>query len=88
VVLEASVNLKLRFDLWEIDTNDWRGRKPEDIADTVISQLPDDKHVTEPQTVLMHDGVRNSFATVEALPKVIEGIRAKGFCTALPSAQI
>ncbi|GAA3225458.1 polysaccharide deacetylase family protein [Actinocorallia longicatena] len=88
VVLEVNkFKPALIFDYWDIDTNDWRGRKPDDIADTVIKQLEVKPPVPEEQTVLLHDGVRNSFATVEALPKVIEGIRKKGFCTALPSAQ-
>ncbi|WP_460363144.1 polysaccharide deacetylase family protein [Actinocorallia lasiicapitis] len=87
VVLEVN-RLKLKFDYWDIDTNDWRGRLPEDIVDTVVKQLETKPPVPAEQTVLLHDGVRKSSATVLALPKLIEGIRAKGFCTALPSANV
>ncbi len=67
---------KLGTALWTLDTNDWRGRAPDDIAATVIDGA------TPGAIVLMHDGVRNSVATVQALPKIIKGVRAKGFCTA------
>jgi peptidoglycan/xylan/chitin deacetylase (PgdA/CDA1 family) len=61
---------------WDIDTNDWRGRRAQDIADTVISR------VQPGAVVLMHDGTENLDNTLQALPKIIEGIRSKGYCTA------
>jgi peptidoglycan-N-acetylglucosamine deacetylase len=69
--------LGLRVIRWSIDTNDWRGRAPGDIAASVLDQ------VVAGSVVLMHDGVRQSAATVQALPTVIRGLRARGFCTAL-----
>jgi peptidoglycan/xylan/chitin deacetylase (PgdA/CDA1 family) len=69
--------LGLRVIRWSIDTDDWRGREPGDIAASVLDQ------VVPGSVVLMHDGVRQSAATVQALPTVIRGLRARGFCTAL-----
>ncbi|MCO5972012.1 polysaccharide deacetylase family protein [Actinoallomurus soli] len=67
----------MRVIRWSIDTDDWRGREPGDIAASVLDQ------VVPGSVVLMHDGVRQSAATVQALPTVIRGLRARGFCTAL-----
>ncbi|WP_051300211.1 polysaccharide deacetylase family protein [Actinomadura rifamycini] len=70
--------LGMRTVRWTIDTHDWRGRTPEEIAATVLTRA-------EPgAVVLMHDGVARSAATVRALPTVVRGLRARGFCTALP----
>lgn len=69
--------LGLRVVRWSIDTNDWRGRAPGDIAASVLDQ------VVPGAVVLMHDGVANSVSTVQALPTIINGLRARGFCTAL-----
>ncbi|WP_433181453.1 polysaccharide deacetylase family protein [Actinoallomurus sp. CA-150999] len=69
--------LGLRVIRWSIDTDDWRGREPGDIAASVLDQA------VPGSVVLMHDGVRQSAATVQALPTVIRGLRERGFCTAL-----
>jgi peptidoglycan-N-acetylglucosamine deacetylase len=69
--------LGLRIIRWSIDTNDWRGRAAGDIAASVLDQ------VVPGAVVLMHDGVRQSAATVQALPTIIRGLRTRGFCTAL-----
>ncbi|MFV2174701.1 polysaccharide deacetylase family protein [Actinomadura sp. LOL_016] len=78
-VVEAHARaLGMRVVRWTIDTHDWRGRLPEEIAATVLTRA-------EPgAVVLMHDGVARSAATVQALPTIIRGLRARGFCTALP----
>lgn len=77
LVDEQARALGLRVVRWSIDTNDWRGRAPGDIAATVLGQ------VVPGAVVLMHDGVSNSAATIQALPSIINGLRARGFCTAL-----
>jgi peptidoglycan/xylan/chitin deacetylase (PgdA/CDA1 family) len=69
--------LGMRVIRWSIDTNDWRGRAAGDIAAAVLDQ------VVPGAVVLMHDGVRQSAATVQALPTIIRSLRARGFCTAL-----
>ena len=67
----------------KIDPNDWRDNpRPtaSEIAERVISHLPPCGTDTRfcGSIVLLHDGGGNRSATVEALPKIIEGIRAKG----------
>ena len=69
--------LRLREVRWTIDTNDWRGRTPEDIEAAVLSRLEPDA------VILLHDGSRESGNTVRALPGIISGLRDRGFCTAL-----
>jgi peptidoglycan/xylan/chitin deacetylase (PgdA/CDA1 family) len=69
--------LGLRVVRWSVDTKDWRGRRPADIAATVLDRA------VPGSVVLMHDGVANSAATIEALPAIITGLRARGLCTAL-----
>lgn len=70
-------SLGLRTVRWSVDTNDWRGRRPADIAATVLDEA------VPGSVVLMHDGVANSAATIRALPAIITGLRARGLCTAL-----
>lgn len=60
---------------WSLDTNDWRGRAPADITRAILDQLAPN------QVVLMHDGVQQSRNTLAALPGVITGLRARGYCT-------
>ncbi|MFI0444797.1 polysaccharide deacetylase family protein [Actinomadura sp. 6N118] len=68
--------LGLRTLRWSIDSFDWRGGTPQEIAATVLKGLRRDG------VVLMHDGVRNSVNTARALPLIIDGLQRRGFCTA------
>lgn len=77
VVNRQARALGLRVVRWSVDTEDWRGRRPADIAATVLDRAGPGAEV------LMHDGVANSAATIEALPAIITGLRARGLCTAL-----
>ncbi|HYA24452.1 MAG TPA: glycosyltransferase [Terriglobales bacterium] len=67
----------------KIDPNDWRENpRPtaDEIVDRVISHLPPCGSDTRfcGSIVLLHDGGGDRSQTVAALPKIIEGIRAKG----------
>ena len=67
----------------KIDPNDWRDDpRPtaDEIADRVISHLPPCGNDTRfcGSIILLHDGGGNRSHTVAALPKIIEGVRAKG----------
>ncbi|HZP63613.1 MAG TPA: glycosyltransferase [Terriglobales bacterium] len=67
----------------KIDPNDWRENpRPtaSEITERVLSHLPPCGTDTRfcGSIVLLHDGGGNRSATVQALPKIIEGIRAKG----------
>ena len=68
----------------KIDTNDWdeRSRKtPAEITQSVLDQL--ERMKTKPQfrgsVILMHDGGGDRSATVNALPLLIDTLRAHGY---------
>ena len=59
---------KLMLVLWSLDTIDWRHPSPSTIRDRILSRVqPGD-------IILMHPTAE----TVQALPEMIAGIRAKG----------
>jgi peptidoglycan/xylan/chitin deacetylase (PgdA/CDA1 family) len=64
--------------LWTVDSNDWRGGSARQIADSVLRQLR--PHRTN--IVLQHDGVRNSPASVAAVPRIVRIARHRGYCFA------
>ncbi len=76
--------------LWTIDTRDWAGGTPTSIASSVLRRLR--PHRTN--IVLQHDGVRRSPASVAAVPRIVSGARARGYCFArlgadgLPAAPV
>ncbi|HKF21885.1 MAG TPA: glycosyltransferase [Candidatus Angelobacter sp.] len=72
----------------KIDPNDWqRGRTADDIAAAVFAQATtyatsgckDGNPPSCGSIILLHDGGGDRSATVRALPKIIEGLRARGF---------
>lgn len=64
--------------LWDVDSGDWRGGSARRIADSVLRQLrPHRRNI-----VLQHDGVRNSPASVRAVPIVVHEARRRGYCFA------
>jgi cellulose synthase/poly-beta-1,6-N-acetylglucosamine synthase-like glycosyltransferase/peptidoglycan/xylan/chitin deacetylase (PgdA/CDA1 family)/spore germination protein YaaH len=64
----------------KIDTNDWKGPSASQITSDVLNHLPpckpNDLHCGN--IILMHDGGGNRLQTLQALPNIIDGIRAKG----------
>jgi peptidoglycan-N-acetylglucosamine deacetylase len=75
----------------KIDTDDWNEhprKTPKEITDSVLAQLEIMK--TKPQfrgsVILMHDGGGNRQATVDALPVLIDTLRAHGYTLAPVSA--
>ena len=64
-----------------IDPHDWgepNGGLPPP-ADTIVQRVIADASAGKGNIVLMHDGGGDRSHTVEALPRVIDGLRAKGF---------
>ncbi|HEV2113774.1 MAG TPA: glycosyltransferase, partial [Terriglobales bacterium] len=70
----------------KIDPNDWRPnprRTPEQIVQDVVSQATEPRpQCNQPpcgNIILLHDGGGDRSATVEALPLIIDALRARGF---------
>lgn len=64
--------------LWTDDPRDWDARSPAAIVADTFAQL----HPDRPNIVLLHDGVANAANTLRALPRIIRGVRSRGFCFA------
>jgi peptidoglycan/xylan/chitin deacetylase (PgdA/CDA1 family) len=59
--------------LWTVDTSDYRLPGADSIVSTVLSGA-------QPGAiVLMHDAGGNRLETIQALPKVVEDLRARGY---------
>jgi peptidoglycan/xylan/chitin deacetylase (PgdA/CDA1 family)/sulfur carrier protein ThiS len=72
-VIDAARTFDNRVVLWSVDPKDWeRGRSAASIAASVLA------HVGPGSIVDLHDGGPNGQATLEALPAIIRGIRARG----------
>lgn len=56
--------------LWTVDTNDWRGKAPGEIADYVIQQAK------EGSVILMHD---QQTQTADAMEMIIPTLIEEGF---------
>lgn len=61
---------QLKVVLWSLDSKDLESKDPQKIADTVISKAK------VGDVILMHD---TSEATVQALPKIIDGLYTQGY---------
>jgi peptidoglycan/xylan/chitin deacetylase (PgdA/CDA1 family) len=61
--------------LWTLDSDDWRASASR-IRSNVRAGLRDGA------VILLHDGVRNSTATLAALPGIIDDVDARGLCFA------
>jgi cellulose synthase/poly-beta-1,6-N-acetylglucosamine synthase-like glycosyltransferase/peptidoglycan/xylan/chitin deacetylase (PgdA/CDA1 family) len=74
-----SVGLHLDPDDWVLTNEDGSPHTADEIADQVFAAAA----ITTPEergnVVLLHDGGGDRSATVAALPKIIEGLRARGY---------
>jgi hypothetical protein len=61
--------------LWTDDTRDWAGGSTGQIVATALAELRPGNNV-----VLQHDGVRNSPASVAAVPGIVAAARRRGYC--------
>ena len=62
--------------MWDGDTRDWENGSARDIARRALNQLRPHKR----NIVLQHDGVKRSAISVRAVPRIIRGARARGYC--------
>lgn len=64
--------------LWDVDPRDWDSGDSADIAARVLGALrPGGSNI-----VLLHDGVQRSPITLGAVPAIVSGARARGYCFA------
>jgi cellulose synthase/poly-beta-1,6-N-acetylglucosamine synthase-like glycosyltransferase/peptidoglycan/xylan/chitin deacetylase (PgdA/CDA1 family) len=63
----------------KVDPDDWQKPTPEQIIERVVAQATDPDLEKRGQVVLLHDSGGDRTATVAALPKLIDTLRAKGF---------
>lgn len=71
-VVESLKNDSYKYVIWSIDTMDWSQREKENMSKNVI------ENVRPGDIVLMHSN-EDKKVTVEALPLIIHGLRAKGY---------
>ena len=77
-VVEAAGAYGERIVLWSVDPTDWKpGSTAQQITRRVLGA------VRPGSIVILHDGGGDRSATVEALPRIIRGIRKKGLHLAL-----
>src|SRR6266498_529310 len=63
-----------------IDPGDWKpGVTPDEIVQRTVDKALDDNPETRGQVVLLHDSGGDREATIEALPRLIHELRARGF---------
>jgi cellulose synthase/poly-beta-1,6-N-acetylglucosamine synthase-like glycosyltransferase/peptidoglycan/xylan/chitin deacetylase (PgdA/CDA1 family) len=62
-----------------IDPNDWQRPPAEQIVNSVLSQIANVTADRTGQVVLLHDGGGDRSQTVEALPRIIDALRAQGY---------
>jgi cellulose synthase/poly-beta-1,6-N-acetylglucosamine synthase-like glycosyltransferase/peptidoglycan/xylan/chitin deacetylase (PgdA/CDA1 family)/spore germination protein YaaH len=62
-----------------IDTDDWKKPTVQQIIENVTNRLNDSNPETQGQVVLLHDSGGNRSRTVEALPGLIDTLRARGY---------
>ena len=72
-VRSAIAGAGMREILWDVDPRDWSRPGAPVIVDAVV------KHVHNGAIVLLHDGGGDRSQTVEALPQIIDRLRARGY---------
>lgn len=55
---------------WDVDSLDWKNPTPQEMVDKITSKLQNGS------IILMHNGAKN---TPEALPQIIDAVRAQGY---------
>lgn len=69
-LLSTAKDMGLYTIQWDVDSLDWKGLSKEQIASRIVNQCKNGS------IVLMHNDGKH---TLEALPAIIDGLRAKGF---------
>ena len=71
-VLQAAKECGYHTIQWDVDSLDWKGYD----AHTLVKKVVEHKHLGNGSIILLHNGAKH---TAKALPKIIEGLKEKGF---------
>ncbi|MGI9035931.1 MAG: glycosyltransferase [Pyrinomonadaceae bacterium] len=74
-----SVGLHIDPDDWKLTDDDGNKRTADDLVNEVLRQVAIRTPEERGEIVLLHDGGGDRSATVEALPQIIEKLRAQGY---------
>jgi cellulose synthase/poly-beta-1,6-N-acetylglucosamine synthase-like glycosyltransferase/peptidoglycan/xylan/chitin deacetylase (PgdA/CDA1 family)/spore germination protein YaaH len=69
-----------------VDTEDWQRPGVDEIVNNAITQVEAGNPERSGQVVLLHDGGGDRSQTVEALPRIIDGLKARGYTFVTASA--
>jgi peptidoglycan-N-acetylglucosamine deacetylase len=72
-VLREAQRMKMDLVMWDVDPQDWRRPGVEPMLDSMLSQIGPGS------VVLLHDGGGDRSQTIEALPLLIEELKAEGY---------
>ena len=72
VVIEAAKECGYHTIQWDVDSIDWKGYD----APTIVQKVLAHKHLGNGSIILLHNGAKH---TAEALPKIIVGLKEKGY---------
>jgi peptidoglycan/xylan/chitin deacetylase (PgdA/CDA1 family) len=73
-VVNAAAALGQRQVLWNVDTEDWRGKSIPEIIDATNANADG-----RPLVILMHDGGGERSRTVASIQATVDGLRARGY---------
>lgn len=76
-VTKVAHKLDLHQVLWSDDTKNWSGESVDEIVHRALHGLRPGDNI-----VLLHDGSAYSERTVEAVPRIVHGIRKRDYCVA------
>jgi cellulose synthase/poly-beta-1,6-N-acetylglucosamine synthase-like glycosyltransferase/spore germination protein YaaH/peptidoglycan/xylan/chitin deacetylase (PgdA/CDA1 family) len=62
-----------------VDPNDWQRPGVDAIVDTAVREVEAGNYEQSGQIILLHDGGGDRSQTIEALPRIIDTLRAKGY---------
>ncbi|PXA99681.1 polysaccharide deacetylase [Nostoc sp. 3335mG] len=62
-----------------VDPNDWQRPGTDEIVNTTLAQVAAGNPEQSGQVILLHDGGGDRSQTLAALPRIIDGLRAKGY---------
>ncbi len=79
VPIEIAQNMGYLSVGLHVDPNDWQGPTADQIVQRVLAQVSDPNPDIRGHVILLHDSGGDRSATVEALPRLIDTLRAKGY---------